>query len=65
MNKIILKKLNRGTVLFLINLDKIKYFHPGFHSTTPEGLNSRLTFLLQCTRQGPTIGQGANNLAFW
>lgn len=45
--------------------DKIKYFHPAFHSTTPEGLNSRLTFLLQCTRQGPTIpGIEANNLAF-
>jgi phage FluMu protein Com len=45
--------------------DKIKYFHPAFHSTTPEGLNSRLTFLNQCTRQGPTLeSQGANNLAF-
>lgn len=45
--------------------DKIKYFHPAFHSTTPEGLNARLTFLLQCTRQGPTLEpQGANNLAF-
>ena len=45
--------------------DRIKYFHPAFHSTTPEGLNSRLTFLLQCTRQGPTLQeQGANNLAF-
>jgi hypothetical protein len=32
---------------------------------TPEGLNSRLTFLLQCTRQGPTSEDiGANNLAF-
>lgn len=45
--------------------DKIKYFHPAFHSMTPEGLNSRLTFLLQCTRQGPTLESlGANNLAF-
>lgn len=44
---------------------KIKYFHPAFHSTTPEGLNSRLNFLLQCTRQGPTYeSQGPNNLAF-
>jgi hypothetical protein len=34
---------------------KLKYFHPSFHSTTPEGLNSRLTFLLQCTRPGNTI----------
>lgn len=45
--------------------EKIRYFHPAFHSTTPEGLNSRLTFLLQCTRQGKTFEeQGANNLAF-
>lgn len=45
--------------------EKIKFFHPAFHSTTPEGLNSRLTFLLQCTRQGPTInGTEARNLAF-
>jgi hypothetical protein len=32
---------------------------------TPEGLNSRLTFLHQCTRQGPTLEKlGAVNLAF-
>jgi len=46
--------------------EKIKYFHPAFHSTTPEGFNSRLTFLHQCTRQGPTgnnIGM-ATNMAF-
>jgi hypothetical protein len=35
--------------------DKIKYFHPSFHSMTPEGLNSRLTFLNQCLRPGETI----------
>ncbi|MFO0007388.1 MAG: hypothetical protein ACK559_40360, partial [bacterium] len=35
--------------------EKLKYFHPGFHSTTPEGLNSRLTFMLQCIRPGDTI----------
>jgi len=45
--------------------EKIKYFHPAFHSTTPEGLNSRLTFLQQCTRQGPTLEKAsADNLAF-
>ncbi len=45
--------------------EKIRYFHPAFHSTTPEGLNSRLTFLNQCTRQGPTLEEeGATNLAF-
>lgn len=35
--------------------DKIKYFDPAFHSITPEGLNSRLTFLNQCMRPGQTI----------
>jgi outer membrane protein OmpA-like peptidoglycan-associated protein len=35
--------------------DKIKYFQPVFHSITPEGLNSRLTFLQQCLRPGDTI----------
>ncbi len=44
--------------------EKIQYFHPAFHSTTPEGLNSRLTFLQQCTRQGPTDTKTTNNLAF-
>jgi hypothetical protein len=34
---------------------KLKFFQPAFHSTTPEGLNSRLTFLQQCTRPGDTI----------
>jgi len=44
---------------------KIRYFHPAFHSMTPEGLNSRLTFLQQCTRQGPTTeSSNTNNLAF-
>lgn len=35
--------------------EKIKYFQPAFHSITPEGLNSRLTFLQQCLRPGDTI----------
>jgi hypothetical protein len=35
--------------------EKIKYFNPTFHSTTPEGLNARLTFLQQCMRPGDTI----------
>ena len=35
--------------------EKLKFFQPGFHSTTPEGLNSRLTFLQQCMRPGDTI----------
>lgn len=35
--------------------EKLKFFNPAFHSTTPEGLNSRLTFLQQCLRPGDTI----------
>ena len=34
---------------------KIKYFNPAFHSITPEGLNSRITFLNQCVRPGRTM----------
>lgn len=60
-------------------IDKIKYFTPAFHSITPEGFNSRLSFLHQCTRQGFTssvsdtpsknsknesIRKSAGNLAF-
>jgi hypothetical protein len=49
---------------------KLTYFHPAFHSTTPEGLNSRLNFLQQCMRQGPSIydkndkGVKPDNLSF-
>jgi hypothetical protein len=35
--------------------EKLRYFHPAFHSMTPEGLNARLTFLHQCIRPGDTI----------
>lgn len=44
-------------------IDKVKYFNPAYHSITPEGFNARLTFLHQCTRQGPTnaiSGGGVN-----
>jgi hypothetical protein len=48
--------------------EKIKYFTPAFHSITPQGFNSRLTFLHQCTRQGESIGldgvDNVKNLAF-
>jgi hypothetical protein len=45
--------------------DRINHFNPAFHSMTPEGLNSRLTFLQQCTRQGPTLEKvDTKNLAF-
>ena len=50
------KKLEEDSPLQFTSLrEKLKYFHPAFHSTTPEGLNSRLTFLLQCLRPGDTI----------
>lgn len=43
--------------------EKLKYFHPAFHSMTPEGLNTRLTFLQQCIRPGDTIPiKGINNV---
>lgn len=42
-------------VLYKHITDKVKYFDPVYHSITPEGFNSRLSFLHQCTRQGPTI----------
>lgn len=35
--------------------DKVKFFTPAFHAITPEGLNSRLTFINQCVRPGKTI----------
>ena len=48
--------------------DKIKYFTPAYHSITPEGLNSRLTFLNQCMRQGPSVNDSGTiqpqNLSF-
>lgn len=48
-------------------IDKVKYFTPAFHSITPEGFNARLTFLQQCTRQGPSATENSGsvgNLAF-
>jgi hypothetical protein len=47
--------------------EKIQFFHPAFHSSSPESFNSRLTFLQQCLRQGPSMtegGKGSGNLAF-
>ena len=52
-------------------IEKVKFFSPAYHSVTPEGFNARLTFLQQCTRQGPTVTSSdlgtkdtAANLAF-
>jgi len=48
--------IKEETPLVYDNLrDKLKFFQPAFHSMTPEGLNSRLTFLQQCMRPGDTI----------
>jgi len=46
--------------------DKVKNFHPAFHSIHPCAFNSRLTFLNQCLRPGPSINStvGPNNMAF-
>jgi hypothetical protein len=65
MKRIIMKTLTEcfyfkqledsSPIVFNSLKEKLKYFHPAFHSTTPEGLNSRLTFLLQCLRPGDTI----------
>ena len=50
------KKLEETSPMIYNSLkEKLRYFHPGFHSMTPEGLNSRLTFLQQCLRPGDTI----------
>lgn len=50
------EEIKRDTPMVYDNLkDKLKFFQPAFHSTTPEGLNSRLTFLQQCMRPGDTI----------
>lgn len=50
------KKLEEDSPVAFNSLkEKLRYFHPAFHSMTPEGLNARLTFLNQCVRPGDTI----------
>ena len=50
------KKLEEDSPLQFSSLkEKLRYFHPSFHSMTPEGLNGRLTFLQQCIRPGETL----------
>jgi hypothetical protein len=50
------KKLEEESPIQFSSLkEKLRYFHPAFHSMTPEGLNARLTFLHQCIRPGETI----------
>ena len=65
-SKFFKKVISTDDIIMKKMSDKIKYFHPAFHSTTPEGFNSRLTFLHQCTRQGSTkntVG-ASGNMAF-
>jgi hypothetical protein len=50
-------------VIFSSLKEKLKYFSPAFHSMTPEGLNSRLTFLQQCVRPGNTIETNGSTLS--
>jgi hypothetical protein len=50
------KKLEETSPIVFSSLkEKLKYFHPAFHSMTPEGLNARLTFIQQCLRPGDTM----------
>jgi hypothetical protein len=50
------KKLEEDSPVQFTSLrEKLRYFHPAFHSMTPEGLNARLTFLNQCVRPGDTL----------
>jgi hypothetical protein len=50
------KKLEEDSPIQFSSLkEKLKYFHPAFHSMTPEGLNARLTFIHQCIRPGDTL----------
>jgi len=60
------EKVQENSILMSKLSEKIKFFQPAFHSTTPEGFNSRLTFLHQCTRQGPTLNfnGSATNMSF-
>ena len=59
------KKLGSQDSLIKKNIvDKVKYFDPAFHSITPEGFNARLTFLHQCTRQGPTYSVADNSFSY-
>lgn len=55
-------ELKGDSLIYKKIVDKVKYFDPGFHSITPEGFNARLTFLHQCTRQGPTNAVSSGRL---
>ena len=53
-------------------MKRVRHFDPAYHSLTPEGFNARLTFLQQCTRQGPTsslnsgdVNKDSNSFLKW
>lgn len=54
--------LRSDSLVYKNIVDKVRFFDPGFHSITPEGFNARLTFLHQCTRQGPTNAVSSGNV---
>ena len=54
---------DRDNFLYEKIVEKVKYFEPAYHSINPEGFNSRLNFLHQCTRQGHTIERKSDNVA--
>lgn len=56
------KIADEGKLVYQNIIDKIRYFDPAYHSITPEGFNARLTFLHQCTRQGPTNAVSNGNV---
>lgn len=56
------KIADEGKLVYQNIIDKIRYFDPVYHSITPEGFNARLTFLHQCTRQGPTNAVSNGNV---
>ena len=56
------REVRANEMVYKYIAEKVKYFDPAFHSITPEGFNSRLTFLHQCTRQGPTVDLSSGNI---
>lgn len=54
---------NNDNFIYKNIVDKVRFFDPAFHSMTPEGFNARLSFLHQCTRQGPTSQVTGTNFA--
>lgn len=54
---------DHDSLIYDKTVEKIKFFSPAFHSISPEGFNSRLSFLHQCTRQGPTVGVSDREIA--